>query len=266
MSYNLPSSATSNFYLLFFPVLTYNITKMTNNKSILIIIPTYNERDNIASLLGKIYSLEMNLAVLVIDDNSPDKTAQAAAELQNTYPNLYIINRKRKMGLGSAYKEGFKYALKNGYDIIIQMDADLSHLPQYIPRMVDLLEDHDLVIGSRYVKAGGVSGWPFSRSLLSRFANIFSKKMLRLHVSDLTSGFKCIRSHALESMDFNNISARGYAFQIEMVYKILLRRFKAIEYPIIFIGRTKERSKISFGIIIEAFFRVILLAFKNITS
>lgn len=239
---------------------------MMNNKSILIIIPTYNEKNNITFLLGKIYSLRMNLDVLVIDDNSPDKTAQVVIKSQDRYPNLHLITRKRKMGLGSAYKEGFSYALKNRYDIIIQMDADLSHLPQYIPYMVDLLKDYDLAIGSRYIKAGGVSGWPLRRILLSRFANIFFKKILQLPVNDLTSGFKCIRSQALKNMDFNAISARGYAFQIEMVHKILLRGFKAIEYPIIFIGRTKERSKISFGIIIEAFFRVTFLALKSTTS
>lgn len=236
---------------------------MTHIREVLIIIPTYNEKDNMAYLLDKIYSLGINLSALVIDDNSPDKTAQVVVKLQAKYPSLYLITRKHKMGLGSAYIEGFRYALKNRYDIIIQMDADLSHLPQYIPHMLSLLKDYDLVIGSRYIKRGGVSGWPLHRIVLSRSANIFSKKILQIPINDLTSGFKCFKSCVLESVDFNTILAKGYAFQIEMVYRVFLRKFNVIEYPIVFQGRKKERSKMSLGIIIEAFFRVIFLALKR---
>jgi len=236
---------------------------MIDNKAILIIIPTYNEKDNITCLLEKVYSLETDLSVLIVDDNSPDGTAQAVVKLQGKYPNLYLITRKCKMGLGSAYIKGFRYALENRYDIIIQMDADLSHLPEYIPHMLNLLKGHDLVIGSRYIKAGGVSGWPLHRIVLSRCANIISKKALRIPINDLTSGFKCIKRHVLEKVDFNVISAKGYAFQVEMVYTIFKRKFNIIEYPIVFQGRKKERSKMSSGIIAEAFFKVIFLALKR---
>ncbi len=236
---------------------------MTRISEALIVIPTYNEKDNITCLLDKIYSLEISVSVLVVDDNSPDGTAQEVIESQGKYPNLYLITRRRKMGLGSAYREGFRYALKNRYGVIIQMDADLSHLPQYIPHMLNLLKGCDLVIGSRYIKRGGISGWPLRRTWLSRFASIFSKKMLRIPINDLTSGFKCVKRHVLESIDFDTILTRGYAFQVEMAYRVFSGKFNIVEYPIIFQGRKKERSKMSLGIIIEAFFKVLSLTLKR---
>ncbi len=236
---------------------------MTHTRDVLIVIPAYNEKDNITRLLDKIYSLKINLSVLIVDDNSPDGTAQEIYKSQGKYSNLHLISRRRKLGLGSAYREGFKYAIENRYNIVIQMDADLSHLPRYIPHMLNRLEDCDLVIGSRYIKTGGVYGWPLHRIWLSRSASIFSKKMLRIPINDLTSGFKCIKRHVLEGIDFNTILSKGYAFQIEMVYRIFLKKFNIVEYPIIFRERTKERSKMSLGIIIEAFLKVLSLTLKR---
>ncbi len=236
------------------------MVNMGQLSKILVIIPTYNEKSNIAFLLKELYSLAIELSVLIIDDNSPDGTSRAVSEAQDKYPNLYLITRKLKMGLGSAYKEGFRYALDKGYDVIVQMDADLSHRPAYIPKMLDMLDNNDLVIGSRYVKGGGVSGWPLLRIWLSKCANIFSKKILRLPINDLTSGFKCLKRTILENVDFDKITAKGYAFQIEEVYKALLNKFRAREYPIIFYEREQAKSKMSLRIIIEAFLRVVSLA------
>lgn len=236
---------------------------MNDNKGILIIIPTYNEKDNITPVLGRIYSLGISPSVLIVDDNSPDKTSEVIAKLQNNYPNLYLITRKRKMGLGSAYIEGFRYALNCGCSIVVQMDADLSHPPEYIPDMLKMLNEYELVIGSRYVKSGGVSGWPLHREWLSRFANIFSKTMLKIPVNDSTSGFKCMSRGVLEKVDFKRISARGYAFQIEFAYRALLKGVKLAEFPIVFYGRRRERSKMSLGIIIEAFFRIVYLSLES---
>ncbi|MCF7907370.1 MAG: polyprenol monophosphomannose synthase [Candidatus Omnitrophica bacterium] len=230
---------------------------------IIAIIPTYNEAGNILPLLGKLFSLASNISVLIVDDSSPDGTSQIVIKLQREYPKLHLITRACRQGLGSAYIEGFKYALKKGYDIIIQMDADLSHAPREVLKMIALIERYDLVIGSRYIKGGGVYDWSYPRVLLSRWANIFSKILLRTQVYDLTSGFKCLRKNVLEEIDFQTISSRGYAFQIEMVFRALRKGFKVIEHPIIFQGRRYDKSKMSLPIVIEAFIRVLCLFFNR---
>jgi dolichol-phosphate mannosyltransferase len=236
---------------------------MNEDKRILIIIPTYNEKNNIQRLVEEIYLLGVDASVLVVDDNSPDGTSKIVSGMQNHYPGLFLITRKRKQGLGDAYKEGFRYALKNGYDTILQMDADLSHQPRYIPDMLGLLDKSDTVIGSRYIALGGVSGWPVHRILLSRFANGFSKRLLGIPVHDSTSGFRCFTRHILTSVDLNSIKAKGYAFQIEMAYRVFANRFNIVEYPIVFYGRKNEASKMSFNIALEAFFRVLYLSIKR---
>jgi len=233
-------------------------------KDIIVIIPTYNEVGNVTFLIEDIFSLGLNLSILVVDDNSPDGTSQQVEMLQKQYGNLFLIKRPCRRGLGSAYVEGFNYALSKGYDLVIQMDADLSHDFRCIPEMIKLLSDCSLVLGSRYIKGGGVSNWPFTRILLSRSANIFSRILLGVPINDLTSGFKCIKHDVLEKIDINSIVSKGYAFQIEMVYRAYLKGFKIIEYPIIFKGRRHEKSKMSLEIIIEAFFRVIILCFNRI--
>lgn len=231
----------------------------------IVIVPTYNEAENICFLVQRIYSLNIQLSVLVVDDNSPDKTYQKVKKLQEKHHSLHLITRDCQQGLGTAYIEGFGYALSRGFDVIIQIDADLSHSPQKIIEMVTLMEKYDLVIGSRYIHGGGVLGWPLSRVLLSKSANIFSKILLAIPLNDLTSGFKCVKRKVLENINFNTILSKGYAFQIEMVYRAFLKGFIIIEQPIVFCGRKKEKSKMSSGIIIEAFFRVVSLALKRRT-
>ncbi|MBU1869172.1 MAG: polyprenol monophosphomannose synthase [Candidatus Omnitrophica bacterium] len=233
---------------------------------IIIIIPTFNEAENIPVLIKEVFSLDLNYSLLVIDDNSPDGTSQIVRKMQEIFPLLFLVTRKEKLGLGSAYVDGFKYALEKGYNIIVQMDADLSHDPECLPAMLDLLKNSDLVIGSRYVKRGGVCNWVLGRSVMSRAGNIFAKTMLGFSINDSTSGFKVVKRKVLEAIDFKTLTSRGYSFQIEMVYRAFLKGFKIIEYPIIFRGRKNERSKMSLGIFIEAFFRVIFWSFSKSLS
>ncbi|MBU1862245.1 MAG: polyprenol monophosphomannose synthase [Candidatus Omnitrophica bacterium] len=234
-----------------------------NNLNIISIIPTYNEVTNIHSLIEQLFSLKITLDVLIVDDNSPDGTSQEVAKLQDTYSHLYLITRKNKRGLGSAYKKGFTYALEKGYDVIIQMDADLSHSPSDIPQMVNLLDEYAFVIGSRYVKGGGIAQWPLKRLLLSKAANVFSKSVLCIAIKDSTSGFKCMRRQVLERIEYNTISSRGYAFQIEMVFRACLKKIMMTEYPIVFKGRKNDRSKMSLSIALEAFVKVLFLCCKR---
>ena len=175
-----------------------------------------------------------------------------------------MINREKKSGLASAYKEGFQYALAKGFDVIVQMDGDLSHLPESILEMMALLGPYDLVIGSRYVENGGVLSWGLKRVLMSRLGNIYAKTLLRIPVHDLTSGFKCIKRSVLKNLDFNSISSKGYSFQIEVTFFSFLKGFKIKEHPIIFRGRMNEKSKMSSGIAFEAFWKVIILSFYRL--
>ena len=233
-------------------------------KDVIIIIPTYNEAGNIEKLIHKIYTLPMIPSVLVIDDNSSDGTAGIVEGLQGRYPTLHLINRERKAGLASAYKEGFRYALTKGYDVIIQMDGDLSHSPESILEMMTLLGSYDLVIGSRYVEDGGILSWGLKRVLMSRLGNIYAKTLLRIPFHDLTSGFKCMKKSVLKSLDFDSISSKGYSFQIEITFFSFLKGFKIKEHPIIFRGRVNEKSKMSSGIALEAFWKVIVLSFYRL--
>ncbi|MBU0634142.1 MAG: polyprenol monophosphomannose synthase [Candidatus Omnitrophica bacterium] len=230
----------------------------------IVVIPTYNEVDNIENIIEQIFSLGRDIAIVVVDDNSPDGTAGKIEKLQNCCPWLYLIKRKSKLGLSSAYVEGFKFALRGGYDVVIQMDADLSHSPKYIPKMLRLLNECDLVVGSRYVRGGDISEWSVNRALLSKTANIFAKLILRIPVNDLTGGFKCIKRKVLESIRLDKIKTKGYAFQIVMVYNAFKNGAKIAEYPIEFKKRKKGSSKLSLAIVVEAFFEILKLAFHNI--
>lgn len=233
------------------------------SQNIITIIPTYNEAGNIALLIEKLFSLPLNLSVLVVDGNSIDETTDKVRELQDKYKNLYFIRQKSKLGLGRAYIEGFGYALQHGFDIVIQMDADLSHSPSCIPEMLAQLESRDLIIGSRYVKGGNVLNWSKGRIILSRLANIFTQGLLRLPINDITSGFKCTKIRTLRGIDFATLTSKGYAFQIEMVLRAFSGEFKIKEYPIIFTGRKKEKSKMSGDVLIEAFFKVLFLRLRK---
>lgn len=229
----------------------------------IVIIPTYNEAGNIGLLINNIFGLGINISVLVIDDNSPDGTSNIVRKLQEAYPNLYMLIRENKMGLGRAYTLGFNYALKNGYDIVIQMDADLSHDPNYLIPMINLLEGNDLVIGSRYVEGGGVKDRGYFRALLSRCANFFCRHILKLPISDITSGFKCMGRKVLEGINCNPINSEGYAFQIEMARRVYLAGFRIIEYPILFKERSYGKSKMDFSVIIEAILKLVSLSTKD---
>ncbi|MBN1351468.1 polyprenol monophosphomannose synthase [candidate division KSB1 bacterium] len=219
----------------------------------IIVIPTYNEAENIERLLGTIFDLEINsLSVLVIDDNSPDGTAAIVKRLLQSNPRIHLLERESKLGLGTAYCKGFKYALQNGYNYIMEMDADFSHDPKEIKNFLEQIKDYDLVIGSRYVVGVNVINWPLSRLLLSYFANFYTRMITRLPVKDSTGGYKCFRREALESIDLEKIHSDGYAFQIEINYKIWKNGFRIKEIPIIFADRVAGISKMSKRIIKEA--------------
>lgn len=228
-----------------------------------LVIPTYNEQENITKLLLKIFSLPVaGLHVLIVDDQSPDGTGEAVEQLRATYPNLEVLHRPQKTGLGPAYVAGFKAALAGGADFIFEMDADFSHDPIYIPKLLAAAQQADLALGSRYVPGGGVSNWSLARRLISRFGNAYARLILGLPYRDLTGGFKCYRRAVLEKIDLSRLSSVGYNFQIETTYKAHRLGCKIIEVPIMFYERAEGKSKFDFKIMIESFWKVILLKFK----
>jgi dolichol-phosphate mannosyltransferase len=232
----------------------------------LVIIPTYNEKENAERIVRKVFSLGEGLDILIVDDGSPDGTGKIIQELQKEFPDqLHLIERSGKLGLGTAYIEGFKFGLKNGYDFIFEMDADFSHNPEDLPRLRAACKDGaDLSIGSRYVKGGNVDNWPMDRILMSYFASIYVNMVLWLGVRDCTAGFKCYRREVLEAINLDRIRFIGYAFQIEMKYTAHQLGFKLKEVPITFIDRQFGTSKMSMGIFKEAFLGVLKMRFKKI--
>lgn len=231
---------------------------------IYLIIPTYNEKNNITKLLDEIFKLEIEgLNVLVVDDNSPDGTGEVVEKLKPGNLRLDILHRQKKAGLGTAYVAGFKEALAKGADYIFEMDADLSHDPKYIPDFLAAIKDYDLVLGSRYIKNGGVSNWNFFRRLISRFGNIYARTILGLPIHDLTGGFKCYRRVVLEKIGLDDLSSVGYNFQIETTYKAYQAGFKIKETPIIFTERAEGKSKFDLKIMVESFWKVLVLKFKR---
>jgi dolichol-phosphate mannosyltransferase len=225
----------------------------------LVVIPTYNEASNIERLAQAVLQLNLGFHLLFVDDASPDGTGWVADRLAVRSPQIAVLHRPRKMGLGSAYREGFRYALQRGAELIFAMDADLSHDPAVLPDFLAAIEDHDLVIGSRYVRGGHVQGWPLHRLLLSRSANIFATCLLALPLRDCTSGFKCFRRQVLEAIDVDRITSDGYAFQLEMHYHALHQGFRVAEIPIVFRERQYGSSKISRRIVWEAFWLCVRL-------
>ncbi len=232
----------------------------------LVIIPTYNEKENIEKIILEIFSLEGNYHVLVIDDGSPDGTATIVKELMKQYSDrLFIVERSGKLGLGTAYIAGFKWALKEHYQYIFEMDADFSHNPQDLPKLYQACKDGaDLAIGSRYSDGISVVNWPIGRIIMSYYGSVYVRTVLSMPVHDCTAGFKCYRSTVLENIDFENIQMKGYGFQIEMKYTAFKLGFKLQEVPIIFVNRKEGVSKMSGGIFSEALFGVFKLRFKNI--
>ncbi len=234
-------------------------------EKVLVIIPTYNERENIRDIVPIVLSKGENIDVLIVDDNSPDGTQEEVKLLMDKYGGrVNLLARPAKLGLGTAYVEGFKYALKKGYDLVVEMDADFSHNPEDLPRLIEAAKEADLVIGSRYTNGISVVNWPLKRLILSYFANVYARIVTGVPVKDLTAGFKCFRKEVLESIDLSKIHSDGYAFQIEMDYYAYEKGFRIKEVPIIFIERRAGTSKMSKRIIKEAFFLVLLLRLKKI--
>ena len=222
------------------------------NKKALIIIPTYNEVDNLPKLLPVIFLKDESIDVLIVDDNSPDGTAQWVKEEAEKNPRIKLIKREEKMGLGTAYIAGFRYALKNNYDFIFEMDADFSHNPVEIPNFLNEIDNYDLVLGSRYKDGVNVVNWPMRRLMLSLFANVYTRLITGLPVHDATGGFKCFRKEVLQSINLDQVKSNGYAFQIEMTFKAWKKGFKIKEISIVFTDRVKGTSKMSRKIVREA--------------
>lgn len=229
-----------------------------------VIVPTYNEQENIGQLIPKVLDKDPRIDVLIVDDNSPDGTGQTVAAMAGENPRLLLIRRAGKLGLGTAYVKGFKYALHAGYDLIFEMDADFSHNPKTLPRFIAAMDNYDLVVGSRYVSGVNVVNWPISRLLLSWAANFYTRVVTRMPLRDATSGFKCFKREVLEKIDLNHIHSDGYAFQIEMHFKAWKHGARIKEEPIIFIDRTAGESKMHAGIIKEAAWMVWKLRFLSL--
>ena len=230
----------------------------------LVIIPTYNESDNIKQIIDLISKLDIALDILVVDDNSPDGTAEIVNNIIKNNLNIYLLNQDKKAGLGTAYKAGFKWAIEKEYDRVIQIDADLSHNPNSIPDLLEECSDFDVVIGSRYINGINVVNWPMSRLLLSYFANKYVRFFTRMPVNDATSGFKCIKTKVINDINMDNVLSQGYSFQIEMTFLAWMKNFRIKEVPIIFCDRTIGKSKMSKAIVREAIFMVPKLALKRI--
>ena len=229
----------------------------------LIVIPTYNERKNIEELLGNIFNFVPDVNVLIVDDNSPDGTGSLVNDLidKKVFDNrLFVLHRAGKLGLAIAYIEGFTWGIENGYDVFLSMDADFSHNPKYLPEIFSAMKEYDLVIGSRYIKGGGLKDWPFLRRLISRGGNLYAQIMLMTKTRDLTGGFNCYHKKFLEKININSIVSNGYCFQIEMKFRHILSGCKIKEIPIVFTDRIMGVSKMSGSIFKEAVLNVVKLS------
>ena len=218
----------------------------------LVIIPTYNELENIHRLIPAVLSKDESISILIVDDGSPDGTANFVEEESKINDRIHLLKREKKMGLGTAYIAGFKYALKSNYDFIFEMDADFSHNPKELKNFLVAIKEHDLVLGSRYINGVRVLNWPMRRLLLSFFASIYTRIITGMPIKDATGGFKCFRRKVLESIDLDKIKSNGYSFQIEMTFKAFAKGFKIKEIPIVFTDRVKGKSKMSKKIVREA--------------
>ena len=230
----------------------------------LVILPTYNERDNLSAVIESIEQIAPSADVLIVDDNSPDGTGAVANELSRKQPDrIFVLHRERKEGLGPAYVAGFKFALAREYDVVVQMDADLSHDPKYLPVFFDEITNTDVVIGSRYVNGISVINWDLKRLMLSQAATAYVRTITGLPLTDATTGFKCWRRNALQAIDFENISSNGYVFLAEMSYQAFRKNLRIKEVPIVFVERRLGRSKFDWPIIAEGFWRVIRMRLRR---
>ena len=231
-------------------------------KSVCVVVPTYNESENLPELTERIFSLNLpRLSVLIVDDNSPDHTAETARRLSLQYKGaIQVLQRGMKSGLGTAYIEGFQSASAKGYEIIVQMDADLSHRPEYLPQMIDFLQEYDVVVGSRYIDKNGMdSEWGIHRKILSFCGNLGIRWVSGIQAKDVTSGFKVFRTRILKEIDWTKIRSSGFGFQAEVAFQCEKNGVKILEYPIVFDERTRGKSKMSFAIICETVYIILSL-------
>lgn len=229
----------------------------------LIIIPTYNEIENLRPLLEETFSYAPKTDILIVDDNSPDGTGKLADQIHEENPHVHVLHREGKLGLGTAYIAGFRYAIAHGYDAAFEMDADFSHDPRYLPDFLAAIEHADLVIGSRYIPGGSTPNWSLLRRLISGSGNIFARFMLGIPIHDCTAGYRCYRREVLESIDLGTIQSQGYAFQIELVYRTMSQGFRIVETPIVFKDRRIGKSKMSRKIVFEGLGYVLRTRFSK---
>ncbi|MEP6589719.1 MAG: polyprenol monophosphomannose synthase [Gemmatimonadota bacterium] len=237
---------------------------MTGDSRALVVVPTYNECENLPQILPAILATDARLDVLVVDDGSPDGTGQIADTMAATEPRIHVLHRSAKLGLGRAYLAGFAWALARDYPLVIEMDADFSHDPKYLVGLLEKIEDADLVLGSRYATGVNVINWPMSRLLLSWFANKYVRWVTGLPLTDATGGFKCFRREVLESVRLDLVRSNGYAFQVEMSFRAWKRGFRLVELPIVFVDRMEGQSKMNQRIVREAVWMVWWLRFQSI--
>ena len=230
---------------------------------LLVSVATYNERDNVPRLIEEIHQHAPQADVLVVDDNSPDGTGRVVDELAATDPRIKALHRPGKLGLGTAIVAAMRYAQANGYDYLLNMDADFSHPPRYIPALLAGMDTRDVMIGSRYVPGGGITDWGPMRRFISRGGSAYARLALRMPIRDLTGGFKCFRREVLESIKLDTIEARGYAFQVETTYRAIQAGFRVVEIPIVFRDRADGTSKMSRSIVAEAMWRVPAMRFRR---
>lgn len=223
---------------------------------ILVVIPTYDERENIERIVGRVTLSVADAHLLVVDDGSPDGTGKIADELADADPRIHVLHRAEKAGLGAAYIAGFDWGLARGYDVLVEMDADGSHAPEQLPRLLSALDEADLVLGSRYVPGGAVVNWPRSREIISRGGNVYTQLALGMRVRDATGGYRAFRRTVLEGIDYAGVSSQGYCFQVDLVRRAFDAGFRVVEVPITFVERERGESKMSGKIVREAFLRV----------
>jgi dolichol-phosphate mannosyltransferase len=226
--------------------------KIMSDQKSLVIVPTYNELENIPKLIPAVLSQDENIHILIVDDGSPDGTGKFVKEEMKKNDRIHLLEREKKMGLGTAYLAGFKYALENIYDFVFEMDADFSHDPNELKNFLIAIKENDLVLGSRYINGVRVLNWPMARLLLSFFASVYTRIITGMPIKDATGGFKCFRKKVLEAIDLDKVKSNGYSFQIEMTFKAYSKGFKIKEVPIIFSDRVKGKSKMSKKIVREA--------------
>ena len=236
---------------------------MSHTQRALIIFPTYNERENIEKIVHAVLPLDPRIHCLIVDDNSPDGTGEIADRLASTQENVFVLHREKKEGLGRAYIAGFRWAIDQKYDFIFEMDADFSHGPEYLRNFLIEIQQHDLVIGSRYISGVNVVNWPMSRLLLSYYANVYTRLITGLPLRDATGGFKCFRRKVLEAIDLDDVKSSGYSFQIEMSMRAWKKGFRIKEIPIVFVDRIAGHSKMSKKIVREAIWMVWLLRLRS---